>query len=173
MGQSKRLRTKKLAILRSKWSVIILILFILSVLSSCDWSKKVHGTINNQDLYNIESENCKIQLSCVPSHGNTDMLYIYVTCCPGSTINIDSLQLSTYPGNSAKINSLTMYDEGNKSFIDTKFFTASTVSKLSLIMNVVRYKSCVYNSCKLIIPPGQLIFYKGEAMIKDTLRITL
>jgi hypothetical protein len=83
------------------------------------------------------------------------------------------LQLMTYPWNSAKINSLTMYDEGNKTFIDKKSFTASTVSKLSLIMNVARYKSCVYNTCKLIIPPGQLIFYNGEAMIKDTLRITL
>ena len=97
MGQSKRLRTKKRAILRSKWPGTILILFILCGLSSCDWSKKVHGTINNQDLYNIESENCKIQLSCVPSHGNIDMLYIYITCCPGSTINIDSLQLSISP----------------------------------------------------------------------------
>jgi hypothetical protein len=66
-----------------------------------------------------------------------------------------------------------MYDEGNKIFIDTKSFTASTVSKLSLILNVVRYKTCVYNTCKLLIPPGQLIFFNGEAMIKDTLRITL
>jgi len=161
------------AILGSRRPCIILILFVIFGLSSCDWSKKVHGTINNQDRYNIESENCKMQLSCVPSHGNIDMLYIYITCCAGSTINIDSLQLTTYPGNSAKINSLTMYDEGNKTFVETKSFTASTVSKLSLILNVVRYKTCVYNTCKLIIPPGQLIFYNGEAMIKDTLRITL
>ena len=152
---------------------ILLILFILFGLNSCDWSKKVHGTINNQDQYDLESEDCKIQLSCVPSHGNIDMLRIYITCCPGSTIHTDSLQLSTYPGNSAKINSLTMYDEGNKTFIDKKSFTASAVSKLSLIMNVTRSKSCVYNTCKLIIPPGQLIFYNGKAMIKDTLRITL
>jgi hypothetical protein len=157
----------------SSWDSSILILFILLGLNSCDWSKKVHGTINNQDQYDIESEDCKIQLSCVPSHGNIDMLRIYITCCPGSTINTDSLQLSTYPGNSAKINSLTMYDEGNKIFIDKKSFTASAVTKLSLTMNVARYKSCVYNTCKLIIPPGQLIFYNGKAMIKDTLRITL
>ena len=173
MGQTKRLRATKLAILQRKWSGVIFILFVLSGVSSCDLSKKVHGTINNQDLYNIELENCKIQLSCVPSHGHIDMLYIYITCCPGSTINIDSLQLSTYPGNAAKINSLTMYDEGNKSFIDNKSFTASAVSKLSLSLNVIRFKSCIYNTCKLIIPPGQLIFYNGEAMIKDTLRITL
>jgi hypothetical protein len=152
---------------------IILILVILFGLNSCDWSKKVHGTINNQDQYDLESQDCKIQLSCVPSHGNIDMLRIYITCCPGSIINTDSLQLSTYPGNSAKINSLTMYDEGNKIFIDKKSFTASTVSRLSLTMNVTRSKSCVYNTCKLIIPPGQLIFYNGRAMIKDTLRITL
>jgi hypothetical protein len=152
---------------------IILILLILFGLNSCDWSKKVHGTINNQDQYDLEFEDCKIQLSCVPSHGNIDMLRIYITCCPGSTINTDSLQLSTLPGNSAKINSLTMYDEGNKIFIDKKSFTASTVSRLSLTMNVTRSKSCVYNTCKLIVPPGQLIFYNGRAMIKDTLKITL
>jgi len=157
----------------ARWAGVILILFLLSGLNSCDLSKKVHGTINNQDQYNIESEDCKVQLSCVPSHGNIDMLRIYITCCPGSTINIDSLQLSVYPVNSAKINSLTMYDEGNKIFIDKKSFTASAVSKLSLTMNVSRYKSCVYNTCKLIIPPDQLIFYNGEPMIKDTLRITL
>jgi hypothetical protein len=151
----------------------LLIFFILSGLNGCDWSKKVHGTINNQDQYDLESEDCKIQLSCVPSHGNIDMLKIYITCCPGSTINIDSLQLSVYPGNSAKINSLTMYDEGNKIFIDKKSFTASAVSKLSLTMNVARDKSCIYNTCKLIIPPGQLIYYNGRGMIKDTLRITL
>jgi hypothetical protein len=157
----------------ARWVSVILILFILFGLNSCEWSKKVHGTINNQDQYDIESEDCKVQLSCVPSHGNIDMLRIYITCCPGSTINIDSLQLMIYPENSAKINSLTMYDEGNKIFIDKKSFTASAVSKLSLTMNVSRYKSCVYNTCKLIIPPGQLIFYNGEAMIKDTLKITL
>ena len=156
-----------------RWVSAVLILFILSGLNSCDLSKKVHGTINNKNQYEIESEDCKIQLSCVPSHGKIDMLYIYINCCPGSTISIDSLQLSTYPENSAKINSLTMYDEGNKTFIDTKSFTASTVSKLSLTMNLARYKSCVYNSCKLIIPPGQLIFYNGKAILKDTLRITI
>ena len=156
-----------------RWVNAVLILFILSGLNSCDLSKKVHGTINNKDQYEIESEDCKIQLSCVPSHGKIDMLYIYITCCPGSTINIDSLQLSTYPENSSKINSLTMYDEWNKTFIDTKSFTASTVSKLSLTMNLTRNKSCVYNSCKLIIPPGQLIFYNGKAILKDTLRITI
>jgi hypothetical protein len=116
-----------------RWVGFILILSILSGLSSCDWSKKVHGTINNQDQYAIESEDCKIQLSCVPSHGNIDMLRIYITCCPGSTIHIDSLQLMTYPENSAKINSLTMYDEGNKIFIDKKTFAASAVSKISLL----------------------------------------
>jgi hypothetical protein len=51
-------------------------------------------------------------------------VHIYITCCPGSTINIDSLQLKTCPENSAKINSLTMYDEGNKIFIDKKSFAA-------------------------------------------------
>ncbi len=156
-----------------RWVKAILILFIVGGLNSCDWSKKVHGTINNKDQYELESENGKIQLSCVPSHGKIDMLYIYITCCPGSTIDIDSLQLSVYPGNSAVINSLTMYDEGNKTFIDTKSFTAATVSKLSLAMNLTRGKSCVYNNCTLIIPPGQLIFYNGRALLKDTLRITI
>ncbi len=156
-----------------RWASVILFLILLFGLNSCVWSKKVHGTINNQDQYALESEDCKIQLSCVPSHGKIDMLRIYITCCPGTTINIDSLLLMTYPGNSAKINSVTMYDEGNKTFIDNKSFTASTVSKLSLTMSVARDELCVYNTCKLIIPPGQLIFYNGEAMIKDTLRITL
>ena len=161
------------SMLIARWPSVILILFTLFGLSSCDWSRKVHGTVNNQDQYDLESEDCKIQLSCVPSHGNIDMLRIYISCCPGTTINIDSLQLRTYPENSAKINSLTMYDEGNKIFIDNKSFTASAVSRLSLSMSVTRYRSCVYNSCKLIIPPGQLIFYNGKAVIKDTLRITL
>ena len=156
-----------------RWVSAVLILFTMSGLNSCHLSKKVHGTINNQDQYVIESENCRAQLSCVPSHGKIDMLTVYVTCCPGTSINIDSLQLSIYPVNSASINSLTMYDEGNKTFIDTKSFTASTVSKLSLTMNLTRSKACIYNACKLIIPPGQLIFYNGKPMLKDTLKITI
>jgi hypothetical protein len=66
-----------------------------------------------------------------------------------------------------------MYDEGNRIFIDTKSFTASAVSTLSLTMSLTRNKSCVYNACKLMIPPGQLIFYNGKAILKDTLRITI
>jgi hypothetical protein len=138
-------------------------ILIIVTLMGCD--RSIPLEINANKVYSIETDCGKINFK-VSTLSN--FITIYQECQTGEfELNFDSLSISMYPENVAKIDKVKFYDKEKLITDNRKKVTSGDLIKIYLVFNKPIYTT----KGTLFILPCNFIVCKGSPLIVDTLKI--